>query len=253
MEPEGSTQRIGADASAAMKQLAHATIAIDDPADLYPLVGDLLGSLRSLVQVADQLAHAHMRHRGRARSDDDPALGGQEADETAWALVRVRELLDAAENATELASESAGQVAWLPADKSERWLSVVLLQGEQAAETLDILDRSGAQAAIHHLAHWDAGDETTEAALNDGYIYDGIPTCRTDHTAEDRASGYALISNPTLRYVSLLRRFPQIPDPDLVAVPSAAAPAAPERASAFPSWSSAHWGHHRTPARSIAL
>lgn len=254
MEPDGTPRRVAANASTAMSELAHSTIAIDDPADLYPLVGELLSSLRSLVQIADQLAHAHMRHRGRARSDDDDAaLGSREADGAAWALVRARELLDAAEGATDLASQSAGRIAWVHAERSERWLNVVFLQGAEAEEALDILDRSGAQAAIRLLMRWDYGDETTEAALANGYVYEGIPTCPTDRTTEDRASGYALTHNPTLGYVSLLRRFPRTPDDENPSPPPVEAPAPRSRTTAFPAWISSRRAGDRTPVRSVAL
>jgi len=254
MESDENTRRIAANASNAMRDLAHATSAIDDPADLYPLIGELLSSLRSLVQTADQLAHAHMRHRGRARSDDgDAALGGQEADGATWALVRARELLDAAEGAADRAAQSTGRVAWVPVSKSERWLNVAFLQGAEANQALDILERSGAPAAIRHLAQWDYGDETTEAALINGYVYEGIPTCSTDRTAEDRASGYALTYNPTLGYVSLLRQFPRGPDDESASSSPLEAPVAASRISALPAWMSLPRGSHRTAARSPAL
>ena len=254
MNPDGTTRRVAANASTAMKELAQATTVLDDPADLYPVIGELLGSLRSLVQVADQVAHAHMRHRGRARTDDgDAALGAREADSATWSLVRARELLDAAESATDLASQSSGQVAWAPAEKSERWLNVVFLQGGDADAVLEILEQSGAQAAIRHLAHWDYGDETTEAALVNGYVYDGIPTCPTDRIAEDRASGYALIHNPTLGYVSLLRVYSRDPDDVDPWQPPVGTPTRPSRASASPAWISTGRSSYRTPVRSVAL
>ncbi|WP_194396248.1 hypothetical protein [Microbacterium atlanticum] len=237
-----------------MKDLAQATIAIDNPADLHLVVDELLGSLRSLVQVADQLAHAHMHHRGRARTHDgDAALGAHEADGATWALVRTRELLHAAQGATDLASQDSGQIAWAPIEKSERWVNVVFQQGIDAHEALDILERSGAQAAIRHLSRWDYGDETTEAALANGYVYEGIPHCPTDHTAEDPASGYALIHNPTLGYVSLVRRFRSGADDLGDASPATKAPAEPSPSRATPHWISSRPSVHRAGARSVSL
>lgn len=254
MSIDESPRRIAADVSTVMRNLAHATTTIDDPGDLYPLVSELLGSLRSLVQITDQLAHAHMRHRGRARSDDgDATLGAHEADGATWALVRARELLDAAEGAVDLASQNAGQVAWATAERSERWLNVVFLQGADAERALDILERSGAPAAIRHLEHWDLGDETTEAALVNGYVYEGIPTCPTDRTAEDRASGYALIHNPTLGYVSLMRRFPGHVDGEEPPARPAEIAATEVRTRSLPVWMSMPRGDSRVVARSVAL
>lgn len=254
MNTDATARRIAADASTTLRDLAHATTTIDDPADLYPLIGELLGSLRSLVKITDQLAHAHMRHRGRARSDDgDAALGAHEADGATWALVRARELLDAAEGAVDLASQNVGPVAWVPAERSERWLNVVFLQGADAERALDILERSGAPAAIRLLEQWDLGDETTEAALINGYVYEGIPTCPTDRMAEDRASGYALIHNPTLGYVSLLRRFPGHVDGEEHPAQLAESLATEARAPSFSVWMSMGRGDSRAAVRSVAL
>ena len=254
MDTDEAIRRAAATASTAMKGFAQATITIDTPADLYPLISELHGSIRSLVQVADQLAHAHMRHRGRARMDDgDAALGAREADGATWALVRARELLDAAEGATDLASQSSGRIAWVPAEGSERWLNVVFLQGTEADEARDILERSGAQAAIRHLSQWDYGDETTEAALVNGYVYERVPTCATDRTADDGASGYALIHNPTLGYISLLRRFPRGTDEANTSSPSTKTPATPSPSAAFPTWISPRRRGDRLSVRSVAL
>lgn len=227
MERNEDTHRIAAHASSAMRDLAHSTIVIDDPADLYPLVGEILSAVRSLTQITDQLARAHMHHRGRARTDDgDATLGGRTSDSAAWALTRARELLDAAEGAIDQASQDAGQVMWMPARSTERWVSVVFLQGADAEKTLELIDRHGATSAISHLTHWDLGDETTEAALVSGYVYDGIPMCPTDRITEDRESEYALKYNRTLGYVSLLRRYQPdaVADRQLVAVEAAPTP-----------------------------
>lgn len=254
MYTDEAIRSAAATASTAMKGLAQATVTVDNPENLYPLIGELLGSLRSLVQVADQLAHANMKHRGRARIDNgDAALGAREADAATWALVRTRELLDAAEDATELASQGSGHIAWLPLERNERWLNVVFLQGAAADEAVEVFERSGAQAAIHHLSQWDFGDETTEEALVNGYVYEGIPTCATDRTAEDRASGYALIHNPTLGYVSLLRRFPGSEDDVCASSVSIKTSTLPSRSAALLTGVSSRGGADRSMVRSVAL
>ena len=43
-----------AEASEALRGLAHATRVFDDPADTYAVLGDLLAGVRSLRQVLDQ-------------------------------------------------------------------------------------------------------------------------------------------------------------------------------------------------------
>ena len=47
-----------AEASEALRGLAHATRVFEDPADTYAVLGDLLAGVRSLRQVLDQLATA---------------------------------------------------------------------------------------------------------------------------------------------------------------------------------------------------
>jgi len=89
-----------------------------------------------------------------------------------------------------------------------RWISVIFLQGEHAEDALGMIDRSGASVALDFLRQWDYGDETTEAALTNGYVYDHIPAGTTDRTIEDATSPYALTYSTQFRYVSLLRRYP---------------------------------------------
>ena len=65
-----------AEASEAMRGLAHASRVFDDPADTYTVFGDLTATMRSLRQVLDQLANTHLAHRDRAQHDDGDHLAG---------------------------------------------------------------------------------------------------------------------------------------------------------------------------------
>jgi hypothetical protein len=100
---------------------------------------------------------------------------------------------------------------------ASRWISVIFLQGHDAEEMLRLIDRSGPGAVIEYLQHWDYGDETTDAALTNGYVYDCIPAGSTDRTVEDDGLPYALTYSAPFRYVSLLRRYPAEPEPEPVA------------------------------------
>ena len=102
--------------------------------------------------------------------------------------------------------------ATTPAENSKttierRWMSVVFLQGEEADAVLDMIERGGPKTVIHHLSQWDYGDETRDAALINGYVYDEIPQSATDRVLHDDASAYALMYNHQFGYVSLLRHF----------------------------------------------
>ncbi|WP_454138049.1 hypothetical protein [Microbacterium paulum] len=56
-----------AEASAALRGLAHVTRVFDNPTDTYPVLGDLLAGVRSLRQVLDQLLHRpHLEPAPRA-------------------------------------------------------------------------------------------------------------------------------------------------------------------------------------------
>ncbi len=121
----------------------------------------------------------------------------------------------------EAARENSGAVAGLtvPPDPASahsgqrRWVSVVFLQGEEADDVLAVVDRDGPDAAIAHLAGWDYGEETTDAAMVNGYVYDTPPTGALDHTASTGA--YVLTYNHSLGHVGLLRELTTPPDPAL--------------------------------------
>ena len=69
-----------AEASEALRGLAHASRVFEDPADTYAVLGDLLAGVRSLRQVLDQLATAHLKHRVRAHDDaGDQTAGATDA------------------------------------------------------------------------------------------------------------------------------------------------------------------------------
>lgn len=215
-----------ADASEALRGLAHASRMFDNPADTYRVLGDLLSGVRSLRQVLDQLGSAHLAHRGRAHDDDgDHAIGAAEALATADDLHHAGTLLDGVEERVNAAMTHSGRIAWhapahevdreaVSTDEPRRWISVVFLQGSEADEVLDRIARDGPDAAIAHLRGWDYGDETTDAALENGYVYDEPPTGHLDRVVTD--GDYTLTYNPFMGHVSLLRSHPAaMSDPGL--------------------------------------
>jgi hypothetical protein len=100
-------------ASAALRTLAHTTRTLDQPADTYPIVGDLLAATTYLQQVLDQLANTHLRHRDSAGTDAGDRLTGRElalyaGDELRHAARSVRQ----AQVALDAASIHSGRIAW---------------------------------------------------------------------------------------------------------------------------------------------
>lgn len=329
------------EASAALRGLAHATRTFDNPAETYPVLGELLAGVRSLRQVLDQLAAAHINARFRAHTDagSQPA-GATAALAAADELHQAGTLLDTVHERVDAAMSQSGRIAWQrapdPFDAPDatratvqagelrltvwpdvplgehqryayrienpatgqsvegrdlftgvgapvsperalcelavflsaagdarqfaidhpgqhtdndgafpdwvadaarqhadaftelighgpnlpekpggrRWVSVVFLQGEEADQVLDIIEREGTDAAIEHLTGYDFGEETTQAALENGYVYDRPPTGALDRTATGDV--YTLIYSPFLGHVSLLRTHDAVPDPALL-------------------------------------
>lgn len=326
-----------AEASDALRGLAHATRAFEDPADTYAVLGDLLVGVRSLRHVFDQLAAAHITARARAHDDAGAqAAGATAALAAADELHQAGTLLDAVHDRVDAAMSQSGRIAWHPepaspdlaarasaaagelrltvwpetplgehqryayriehpatgqsvegrdlftgagapvsparavrelavflaaagearqfaienpgqhtdnegafpewvtdaarqhqdelavlidhdpdlTEKTPRaWVSVVFLQGNEADKVLDIIDHDGTDAAIDHLAGYDFGEETTQAALENGYVYDQPPTGALDRTVTK--DDYTLTYSPFLGNVSLLRTHDTTPDPTL--------------------------------------
>lgn len=198
-----------AEASEALRGLAHATRVLEDPADTYTVLGDLLAGVRSLRQVLDQLATVHVSNQVRAYDDaGNQGAGASRALTAAAGLRQAAVLLDGVHDQVDTTMGVSGRIAWRPAPSDTtpaRWVGIVFLQGQDADEVLAIIDRDGTDAAIEHLAGFDMGEETTQAALVNGYVYDEPPTGPLDRVAT--RGEYTLAYNHD--HVSLLRAHPE--------------------------------------------
>ena len=217
-----------AEASEALRGLAHASRVFEDPADTYAVLGDLLAGVRSLRQVLDQLATAHLKHRVRAHDDaGDQTAGATDALAATAELQQAAALLDGVHDRGDTAMAASGRISWYPAPTApgpvSRWVSVVFLEGQDADEVLTIIDRDGADTAIEHLAGFDMGEETTQAALVNGYVYDTIPTGPLDRTTT--TGTYTLTYNHDHGHVSLHRAHPEAQEPTAEAPTPRRAPA----------------------------
>jgi hypothetical protein len=222
------------EASEALRGLAHATRAFETPQDLYGVLGDLHSGVRSLKQVLDQLAAAHIENRPRAFDDQgDHAIGSKDALAAADELHQAATLIDQAEERLDAAAGAASRIAWRGAFAEgsptvSRWISVVFMQGQEADEVLDIIDADGALAGLNHLKSWDFGDETTSAAMENGYVHDVPPSGPLEHELRD--DDYHLAYSHAFAHVALYRihavdTVDQLPDE----VRSLAAPSASSR------------------------
>ena len=219
-----------AEASEALRGLAHASRVFEDPADTYAVLGDLLAGVRSLRQVLDQLATAHSTNQVRAYDDaGNQGVGASHAFTAAAELRQAAALLDGVHDQVDAAMGASGRIAWRPAPSDSvpaRRVGIVFLQGQDADEVLAIIDRDGTDAAIEHLAGFDMGEETTQAALVNGYVYDTIPAGPLDRTTT--AGIYTLTYNHDHGHVSLLRTHPETREPDAGAPATRTAPSHPQ-------------------------
>jgi hypothetical protein len=200
-----------AEASEALRGLAHASRGLDQPAEMYGVIGDLSSGMRSLRQVLDQIADVHERKAAHAFNDDgNHEAGVRDALAAAEELRQAANLVDRAYDRLADGFIAAGKIAWHPDPAVEeaapsRWVNVVFFQGDEADRPLRILGELGHVDAVDYLAQWDYGDETTQAALENGYVYDEPGEGTNDQVAI--SGDYALVVNPHIGYVSLLRRY----------------------------------------------
>ena len=96
---------------------------------------------------------------------------------------------------------------------ASRYVMIVFAQGEDATELLDLLDASGWDALIDRLSDWDYGQETEDAAVVNGDIYDDLP----DYWGEQAASRgeYTAVINWHYNYVALYRELPSAWQPTI--------------------------------------
>jgi hypothetical protein len=212
----------------ALRGLAHATRTIEDPSDTYAVIGDLLGGMRSLRQVLDQLATVHLNHQHQVTDEARDLAGGSvEALAAADELHQAGTLIDQAHDRLNAAMGHSGRIVWNPhGPLVERWVGIVFLHGEEADRVLDLIDREGAEAGIEHLSGWDYGSETTDAALENGDVHDRAPVYVGDRQAE--TGDYAMTYNPQAGHVALYRRHLARPED---ALDPPAEPAVPARHS----------------------
>ncbi len=165
--------------------------------------------MRSLKQVLDQLAAAHIENRPRAFDDHgDHSIGSKDVLAAADELHQAATLIDQAQERLDAAAGAASRVAWHEVPDSEaptiiRWINVVFLQGQEADEVLDMIDADGALAGINHLKSWDYGDETTSAAMENGYVYDVPPSGPLERELHD--DNYHLVYSHAFAHVALYR------------------------------------------------
>ncbi len=110
-----------AEAAEAMRALAHATQRLDNPSDLTWTLGDVLAITSRLIQVLEQVGHAHRDHAQSAHDNSGRRTAGR-----AFALSAAADLHQAAITHAEAfrrldrAAQSSGRIGWSAPEPANR-------------------------------------------------------------------------------------------------------------------------------------
>lgn len=101
------------EAREALRQLAHATRQVEDPTDIYPVLGELTTGLAALAQSLHQIAGFHEGPaRKRAWVTGDAQRGRAASYEVAWELHRAAEMVHQVANGLDRAHEVEATIAY---------------------------------------------------------------------------------------------------------------------------------------------
>ncbi|WP_336652153.1 MULTISPECIES: hypothetical protein [unclassified Leucobacter] len=218
-----------AEAAEAVRGIAHALHATDHPRDVYDVIGELLSLTRRLTNVTGQLAGNIAHHQRLAADNTGNRQAGADAAQSAIdGLREASAIFDQAETAMDRASQAASRIAWQDLPDTvppRRFVNIVFLQGEEADRIIETINRHGPDGAFEELAGYDFGDETVDAALENGYVYDRPPTGQLDRVATHDV--YTMVYNPFMGHVGLYREHDALPDPVLLGIEDPPAHAAP--------------------------
>lgn len=102
-----------AEAQQAMRGLAHATRSINDPRDIYPVLGSLSSAVASLEQSLHQLATFHDGPaRKRGWTTGDAQAGRTASHQVSWELHRAGEILRQVAESIDHAHEIESTIAY---------------------------------------------------------------------------------------------------------------------------------------------
>lgn len=176
----------------ALRGLAHASRAFtDDPADTYAVIGDLLGGVRSLRQVLDQLAAAHISHRTRAHDDGgDQAAGATAALAAAAELHQAGMLLDGVHDRLDGAMSHSGRIAWHPAAEAAGVDSTDAVRTTAHAGTLTLTVWPDAPLGEHQRYAYRIEDATTGETIEGRDLFTGAGTPVEPGRALRELAGY---------------------------------------------------------------
>lgn len=101
------------EAHEALRLLAHATRDIEDPTEIYPVLGELSNGLASLAQSLHQIGDFHEGPaRKRAWVTGDPRTGRAASYQVAWEVHRAAEMIHQVATAIDRAHEVEATIAY---------------------------------------------------------------------------------------------------------------------------------------------
>jgi hypothetical protein len=101
------------DAREALRRLAHTTRQVEDPTEIYAILGDLSNGLASLAQSLHQIGDFHDRPATkRAWVDGDVRAGRAASYQVAWELHRAAEMVHQVAGVIDRAHEAEATIAY---------------------------------------------------------------------------------------------------------------------------------------------
>lgn len=115
--PTSDSSTYAAHARESLRHLAHSSRRIEDPGEIYDLLGEISLALNSLAQSLHQIARVHdnLEH-GRARVAKNARTGRATSYAVSWEVHRSAEILTQAAAGVDRAHQNEARIAYSPPD-----------------------------------------------------------------------------------------------------------------------------------------
>ena len=115
--PTSDSSTHAAQARESLRHLAHSSRRIEDPGELYDLLGDISLALNSMAQSLHQIARVHDHlEPGRARVAESARSGRATSYAVSWEVHRSAEILTQAASGIDRACQNEARIAYAPPD-----------------------------------------------------------------------------------------------------------------------------------------
>jgi hypothetical protein len=115
--PISDSSTHAAQARESLRHLAHSSRRIEDPGELYELLGDISLALNSMAQSLHQIARVHdTLEPGRARVAESARSGRATSYAVSWEVHRSAEILTQASSGIDRACQNEARISYAPPD-----------------------------------------------------------------------------------------------------------------------------------------